>query len=165
MGGKWGATDRDIPEVWVLGVDRLRPRVVAVEPVLGLAPGLATILRASDPLAGRLVHPLGRYGVGKQLVRVAVGLGVVVDPGLSAVARAHHAAELDPNCERLRIGWVERDRADVVRPRARRKGPPRGARELAESRQQLPAESAVLGPIEVAGLGACVDDRHAGVLG
>ena len=80
VGGERGAANRYVPEVGVLRVHSLRPGVVAVEVLLIVAPGLASILGAGDALPGRLVDALRRERVGKQLVGVAVGFGVVVGP-------------------------------------------------------------------------------------
>src|SRR5205085_5006966 len=123
VGGEGGAADRDVPEIRVLWVDRLGPGVVPVEAMLVVAPGLAPILRAGDALAGRLVDALRRERVGQKLVGVAVGLGVVIAPCCAAVARAHHAAQLDPYSQPFGVGRVKGDRADVVCPGARREGP------------------------------------------
>ena len=97
-------------------------------------------------------------------MRVAVGLGVVVDPRGAAVARADDAAELDADREPVGIGGVKRDRAHVMGPRARRVRPARFAGHVAQGGQPLPAVTAVLGAVQVARLGAGVDDRDARLL-
>jgi hypothetical protein len=46
VGGEGGAADRHVPEVGIIGVDRLRPRVAAVKPGLAPGPCIAAVLRA-----------------------------------------------------------------------------------------------------------------------
>src|SRR5581483_11830607 len=100
--------------------------------------------------------------MGEQLVGVAVRLGVVVVPGAASVGRAHHSAELDPDRQRVRGGWVERDRADVMCPGPRRERPAWLARHAAQLGERLPGLCSILGPVEVARLGPRVDDRPTG---
>ena len=93
----------------------------------------------------------------QQPVGVAVGLGVVVEPGRAAVARAHHPAELDPDRELIGVHRVKRDGTHVVGPRPAGKGPVWLARQLAQCRQQLPAAAVIFGAVQVAGFRSGVD--------
>jgi hypothetical protein len=73
--------------------------------------------------------------------RVDVGLraGSVVLPALAAIARAHQAAQLDPDQEQVGVVRARRDPAYVRRPRPRREPPvrPRGQLESAFNSRQL----------------------------
>src|SRR5436190_20970216 len=118
VGGERGAADRGIPQVGIGGVERLCPRIVSVEPVLEGDPALAAVPGAGDALAGGLVDALGRKRMRAQVVGVAVGLWVVVNPRGATIVGAKHAAQLDSDCEPVRIGRVKGDGANVMCPRA-----------------------------------------------
>jgi len=166
------------PSPWVANGERLTatyqragsagssacPCVVAVQPVLELGPALAAVLGAGDALTGGLVDAVGRERMREQLVGVAVGLRVMVDPGGAGVLRAHHAAELDPDREPVGIGRVKRDRAHVMDPRPGRERPAGFAGQLAQGRQSLPPAPAVLGSVQVARLGPGVHHRRSRLL-
>ena len=94
-------------------------------------------------------------------MRVAGRLRVVVDPRAAAVERPHHTSQFDPDDERVRVGRVQGDRADVVRPRTRGKdqrGSLGSRRSSGSSCQVFPP---VLGAVKIARLGSRVDHGHA----
>src|SRR5262245_21841524 len=111
---------RDVPEVWILGIDGNRPGVVAVPALVGRAPGCAAVTAPRGPAAACLVRPTGCARMPGERVDVALGARAMVFPRLAAVGRAHQAAELDPDEDESGLVRARRDPADVRRPGTRR---------------------------------------------
>jgi hypothetical protein len=102
---------RDVPAVGVVRLDRDRPGVVAVAAVVRRLPGLAAVGAESRAAAASLVGTPGHARVPGERVYVGLGAGTVVLPALATVARAHQAAELDPDQEQVGIVRAGRDPA------------------------------------------------------
>src|SRR6266481_2268239 len=154
--GEGAGARRDIPPVGVVRVDCDRPRVVAVAAVVGALPALACIRAEGGAATARLVRPTGHLWMPGERVHVPLGAGTVVLPAPPAVARAHQAAELDPNEEQVSVVWARGDPAHMGRPRPRREAPIRPRRQLEQRFELTPAVAAVVASEQPARLGAGV---------
>ncbi len=148
---------RDVPELGILGIDRDRPRVVAVSAFVRGLPALAPVDAPGGTAAARLVRETLDPRVPGERVDITLRAGSVVLPRLAAVGRAHQTAELDPGQDDVPVVWAWSDPADVRRPRPRREAPGRLGRELEKCAELTPGLAAVVTAIERARLGPRVD--------
>src|ERR1700730_14750749 len=89
-------TRRQVPALRVVRVDGYRPGVVAVTPLIGRLPGLASVRTEGAAAAARLVGAPWYAWVPDERVHVRLRAGSVVLPALAAVARAHEPTQLNP---------------------------------------------------------------------
>src|SRR5205809_747076 len=148
---------RHVPELRVARLDRDRPGVVPVPPLVGAVPGVATVLAPGGAAASGLVGAPRLAWMPRERVDVALRTWPMVVPGLPAVGRAHEPTELDPDEEQVGVVRAGRDPAHVRRPWSRREAPRRARGELEQACELHPGLSAIVAPIERARLGACVD--------
>ena len=133
------------------------PGVVPIAAVVSRSPGVAGVVAPGGSSTARLVCASVRLGVPRERVDVALRARPVVDPGLTAVRRAHEAAELDADEQQVALVRTGRDPADMRGPWSRRKGPRGAGRQLEERVERAPGVAAVVAAEQAARLAAGVD--------